>query len=158
MRKLGIVVAVACLLGVMAPAHAKRKPPPKLKLAMSNFRYCRTAPCSPLDAGYLRTGEGPLEGFDNPEAVINVKKGTIVTWVYRDNDPTFSCDSLSCGGHNVYVENGTPGGKRIGFAPSNTGPKTIKYTIKQRKGTTIRYFCTVNSHWQTGMTGILRVT
>lgn len=159
MRRIGVLVGVVCLLvsSAAGEAAAAKKKPPQLKLAMSNFRYCRVAPCSPLDVAYLRTSEGPVEGLENPEAIVDVKRGTVVTWVYRDTDPTFSCDSAGCDGHNVVLENGTAGGKRIGFAPANKGAKTIRYTVKQKKGTTIRYFCTVANHYQTGMTGILRV-
>jgi plastocyanin len=129
------------------------KKPPVLKLTMSNFRFCEAESCTPLDIGYLRPQGTRIEGTDNPLAAVDVKRGTIVTWVYRDA----SCDQFECGGHNVYFENGKAGVKK-GFVPSNKGPKSMSVKITQKAGTTIRYFCTVNGHDQTGMTGILNVT
>jgi hypothetical protein len=63
------------------PTDAKTR---RLKLTISNFRYCEGQSCTPLDFGYLRTSSGPVMGTDNPTAAVDVKRGTIVTWVYRD--------------------------------------------------------------------------
>jgi hypothetical protein len=121
---------------------------------MSNFRYCKAAECSPLDVGYLRTDSGPVMGSDNPQAAIDVKRGSIVVWVYRDSQ----CDGADgCSGHNIYYENGATG-VRKGSVPARKGARTITVTIREKPGTTIRYFCTVNGHYMTGMTGILHIT
>lgn len=148
MKKIAMLaVAVAVLVPV--PAQAKT---PSLELTISNFRFCMATSCTPLDTGYVRTESGPT-GIDNPLASIDVKRGTIVTWVYRDS----FCDSIGgCPGHNVVFENGTVQGAKQGFAPSGKGGK-IKAKITAKAGTTIRYFCSVNSHYQEGMTGVLRV-
>jgi plastocyanin len=70
-----------------------------------------------------------------------------------------SCDSFEqCPGHNVRFEDGTAkGAASLGFAKSRSGTTTITATINQKSGELIRYFCSVNDHYKTGMTGILRV-
>lgn len=124
---------------------------------MSNFHYCATATCSPADQGYVRTTSGPVAGSDNPHAITDVPEGSTVRWVYRDTGPG-SCDFFAqCPGHNVRFEDGTSDGARVGFAKARGGPTAITATITQPAGTLIRYFCSVNNHYQTGMTGILRV-
>lgn len=150
MRRIAVAVAALGLLALAVPAQAKT---PKLELSISNFRFCRAQSCTPLDVGYLRTDSGPT-GIDNPMGAIDVKRGAIVTWVYRDS----FCDMIAgCPGHNVIFENGTLQGAKQGFVPSGSGPKKISVRIKQKVGTMIHYFCSVNSHYQEGMTGILRV-
>jgi hypothetical protein len=37
------------------------------------------------------------------------------------------------------------------------GTTTITATIHQSSGELIRYFCSINDHYQLGMTGVLRV-
>lgn len=153
MRALTILVVALGVLMPSVPAHTAAKKAPTLKLSMSNFRFCPEMECTPLDVGYLRPNGEPIDGTDNPFEVVDVKRGTTVSWVYRDAQ----CDGASgCGGHNVYFENGAAG-QRKGFAPARKGARTINVKITQKKGTTIRYFCTVNGHDQTGMTGILNV-
>lgn len=126
-------------------------------LTMSNFRYCAATTCSPADQGYVRTSSGPVAGSDNPHAVIDVPQGSTVRWIYRDAGPG-SCDFFAqCPGHNVRFEDGTSDGAKVGFAKARSGPTEITATITQPAGTLIRYFCTVNNHYETGMTGILRV-
>jgi plastocyanin len=89
--------------------------------------------------------------------MVDVAEGGTVRWVYRDVGPG-SCDSVAqCPGHNVRVEDGTPEGMRIGAARARTGPTAITFTLTQKAGSLIRYFCSVNDHYQTGMTGIIRV-
>lgn len=151
-RALTVLVVALVALAPTVPAHTAAKKAPTLKLSMSNFRFCPETECTPLDIGYLRPTGTAIAGSDNPLEVVDVKRGTIVSWVYRDAQ----CDEFECGGHNVYFENGGAG-VRKGFAPSNKGPRTINVKITQKTGTTIRYFCTVNGHDQTGMTGILHV-
>ena len=145
-------LALALLVPVAADAKTKAKPKPGLVLTMSNFHFCASETCTPLDTGYLRPNGAPIEGTDNPLAVIDVKAGTLVRWMYRDQ----LCDAFSCGGHNIWFENGKSGVKK-GFAASNKGATFIDVKLPKTKGT-IRYFCTVNGHDQTGMTGILNVT
>lgn len=156
MKRMRMIALLACVLAPLVPAtgaEGKTTPKPGLVLTMSNFRYCAADSCTPLDFGYLRPGDAPIEGTDNPLSIIDVKSGTLVRWVYRDA----SCDMFSCGGHNIFFENGKPSGVKKGFAPSNKGATAINIRITQKKGTTIRYFCTVNGHYMTGMTGILNV-
>lgn len=151
MNRIAALLIVLGLSAVAGPsAYAKPKP---LELSISNFRFCEAETCTPLDVGYLRTYTGPVEGFDNPEAVVDVKRGTVVSWMYRDS----SCDMFGCPGHNVVFENGTANGKRKGFVASGQEGKSIKVQITQKVGTTIRYFCSVNNHYQEGMTSILHV-
>ena len=152
MRRIVTVMTCAVLLavGVGVPAEAAKAP--RLNLTISNFRFCEGETCTPLDIGYLRDSGGPV-GVDNPQAVIEVKRGTNVYWIYRDG----FCDMLGCPGHNVVFENGTPSGSRKGFVATGGTGKAIKVTIKDKVGTTIRYFCSVNNHYETGMTGILQV-
>lgn len=150
MKRIAVLLVAVGLVGISAtPVHAA----PKLKLSISNFRYCQAESCTPLDVGYVRTSMGPVSGLDNPQAVIEVKRGTVVSWVYRDA----SCDRFGCPGHNVVFENGTANGARKGFVAAGKTGKTINVKITQKVGTTIRYFCSVNNHYETGMTGILSV-
>jgi plastocyanin len=95
---------------------------------------------------------GP-SGLDNPAGAIDVKRGTTVRWVYRDS----FCDMIGCPGHNVVFENGTVQGTRKGFIAAGKMGQAINVKITQKVGTTIRYFCSVNNHYQEGMTGILNV-
>lgn len=156
MRVVRAIAVISCTLALLVPISAgakpKAKPKPGLVLSMSNFRFCASEACTPLDIGYLRPNGAPIAGTDNPLAAVDVKKGTLVRWLWRDS----LCDQLMCGGHNIYFEDGSSG-VRKGFAASNKGPTYIDVKITQKAGTTIRYYCTVNGHDQTGMTGILRV-
>ena len=153
MRKLLIGFVLACTAMLALPGAAQAAKAPRLNLVIDNFRFCSAAPCTPLDAGYVRTDTGPVSGTDNPFATINVKRGTTVVWKYMDS----TCNAISgCPGHNIYFENGRAGVKK-GFVPANSS-KTINVKITQKRGTTIRYFCTVNGHYMVGMTGILHVT
>lgn len=149
-----LLVMVALPVGVPGAGAADGA----VELTMSNFRYCRTATCAPTDVGYLRLSSGPVAGTDNPASIVDVPAGGTVRWVYRDTGPG-SCDFFGarCPGHNVQFENGTPGGLSEGTARSNKGPTVITARISDEPGTLIRYFCTINGHYQMGMTGILRV-
>jgi plastocyanin len=153
MRRLWITIVLASSIAALLPGAAQAKAPPRVQLTISNFRYCKAASCSPLDAGYLRTDTGPVARTDNPQGTIDVKRGSMVVWTYRDS----TCNAISgCSGHNIYFENGGAGVKK-GAVPSNKGPKTITVKITQKPGTLIRYYCTVNGHYMFGMTGILRI-
>jgi plastocyanin len=124
---------------------------------MSNFHYCAAKSCSPADQGYLRSENGPVAGADNPHGIVDVPAGATVKWVYRDVGPG-SCDSFQqCPGHNVRIEDGTAEGARVGGTKARSGELAITTPITAPPGTLIRYFCSVNKHWQLGMTGILRV-
>ena len=121
MRAARTVATIALASALLVPAaDAKPKPKPKPKpglvLAMSNFRFCAADPCTPLDIGYLRPNGAPIAGTDNPIAVTDVKSGTLVRWVYADS----LCDVFSCGGHNIWFENGKTGVKK-GFARVEQG-------------------------------------
>jgi hypothetical protein len=154
MKKALVLLACALIVAGAVPAEAATKKPPTVKLTISNFRYCAADTCTPLDIGYLRPDTAPLAGTDNPLAAVDVKRGSYVSWTYRDAQ----CDGADgCAGHNVLFENGKPTGKRIGFVPARKGQRSIKTRITQKSGTTIRYYCSVNNHYQTGMTGILNV-
>ncbi|HUR76221.1 MAG TPA: hypothetical protein VMZ00_18195 [Sporichthya sp.] len=146
----GLATAVA-LLASAAPAAPS---PAVLDLDISNFRYCRAAPCLPTDQGYVRSVDGPFAGTDNPGAIIDVPAGALVRWTYRDD----FCDAFEmCPGHEVMIENGTAEGRSIGFAKSRQGETTITYLVTEPAGTLIRYFCHVNNHDVLGQTAILRV-
>jgi hypothetical protein len=129
-----------------------------VKLTISNFRYCAASTCSPGDQGYVRLSSGPVAGTDHPSTIVDVPEGSTVTWVYRDTGAG-SCDFLGdeCPGHDIRFEDGTPQGLDMGFAAARSGPTTVTVRISQPAGTLIRYFCSVDSHYQTGQTGILRV-
>jgi plastocyanin len=151
--------ALAALLVIGGPLVAERHAAADstVELSMSNFRYCAATTCSPADQGYVRSSDGPVPGSDNPKGIVDVPAGSTVRWVYRDVGPG-SCDFLQgCPGHNVLVEDGSAEGLRIGSAKARSGPTAITFTVTQKPGDLIRYFCTVSDHYRTGMTGILRV-
>jgi plastocyanin len=152
MRRIATVVVVSALLVIGSAGPIGAAKTPRLDLTISNFRFCQAETCTPVDVGYLRTSDGPA-GLDNPAAAIDVKRGTIVYWIYQDG----FCDTLGCPGHNVVFENGSASGVRKGFVAGGGTGKAIKVKITQKAGTTIRYFCSVNNHYETGMTGILNV-
>jgi hypothetical protein len=163
LRAVGLLLAIITPVAVLIPAGATTTPP-KVNLVINNFRYCRAAPCGPLDSGYIRS---PLGGslLDNPNAVITVKAGSIVRWVYKDQSvpgcDMFSVGPVTCPGHEVRIENGTQnGGRLIGFARArSTKPQVITFTVpRSYAGRTIRYFCNLNNHWAFGLTGILQIT
>jgi plastocyanin len=152
-----LAALAALLVIVAAPIGEARAAGSTVDVTMSNFRYCTTPACSPADVGYVRLSSGPVAGSDNPNSIVDVPEGSTVQWVYRDAGPG-SCDFIAqCPGHNVRFENGTPDGEKIGAARARNGPTTISVTITQKPGELIRYFCSVNNHYQTGMTAILRV-
>jgi hypothetical protein len=150
---LAALVVIVGLPGAQRPASAAGT----VDLTMSNFHYCAAQTCSPADQGYLRTSNGPVAGADNPHGIVDVPAGATVRWVYRDVGPG-SCDFFQqCPGHNVRIEDGTAEGTRVGGVKARSGELAIVTTITAPPGTLIRYFCSINNHWQEGMTGILRV-
>ena len=149
-RKLGWATALL-LLAPAAPAAAADST--TVNLDMSNFRFCKHAPCTPMDQGYVRnpTG-GAVPGTDME--IIDVPAGATVVWTYRDS----FCDAFEmCPGHMVMLEDGTAMGKKVGFAAAREGETKVTYQVTEPAGTLIRYFCNVNSHDQLGQTGVLRV-
>ena len=151
---LGLVVVLAGPVGGDAHGAAADT----VELTMSNFRYCAATTCTPADQGYVRTSDGPVPGTDNPHGIVEVPAGATVRWVYRDVGPG-SCDSIEqCPGHNVRFEDGTAEGTSMGGARARSGATTITANVNQPSGTLIRYFCSINDHYQAGMTGILRVS
>ncbi len=150
---------IASLLVVFGPVgESTAATGDTVELTISNSRYCDTPICSPDDQGYVRTSSGPVAGADNPSAIIDVPEGSTVTWVYRDTGPG-SCDFMGegCPGHDVRFEDGSPQGLDMGSAAARSGPTTVTVRISQPAGTLIRYFCSVDNHYQTGQTGVLRV-
>jgi plastocyanin len=155
--KAAVLAAVVVLAGPAAVDAAQGGASETIGLTMSNFRYCAATTCTPADQGYVRTEQGPVPGADNPHGIVDVPEGATVRWVYRDVGPG-SCDSFEqCPGHNVRFEDGTAEGTSMGAARSRSGETTITATIGQNSGGLIRYFCSINDHYQLGMTGILRV-
>jgi hypothetical protein len=154
--KATVIGSVLVVMGPVGEPSAATKD--TVEVTISNFRYCDTPACSPDDQGYVRLSSGPVAGSDHPPAIIDVPEGSTVTWVYRDIGPG-SCDFFGdrCPGHDVRFEDGSPQGRLMGFAPARRGPTTVTVKISQPAGTLIRYFCSVDSHYQTGQTGILRV-
>jgi hypothetical protein len=161
MRPRGMIsfVAVLCALAPLA-AHSSARPP-VVRLVISNFRYCKQAPCSATDSAYVRSSNGGAL-VDNPAAAITVKAGSIVRWTYMDDFcDSFNYGSASCPGHEVRLENGTPGGGRsLGLARARQrAPQVITFRVpKSYAGRSVRYFCNLNMHWMFGLTGALQIT
>ena len=156
LKRAAVLAATLAIVGL--PGAPRAQADSTVEISMSNFRYCTAKTCTPFDAGYLRSDKGPVAGTDNPHGTIDVPAGATVKWVYRDVGPG-SCDSFEqCPGHNVRVEDGTAEGTRIGGAKARSGELAFTTTVTGQPGTLIHYFCSVNKHWQEGMTGILRIT
>jgi len=162
LRGIALALAVVAPLALLAPAGAStRRRIPVVNLAINSFRYCKTAPCDITDTAYLRS---PLGGvlYENKDAFITIKAGSIVRWTYKDTG-TPGCDEfnfgpVNCPGHEVRLENGTPGGgKLIGFAAARSSKlQTISWYIPLNyAGRTIHYFCSINNHYAFGLTGVL---
>lgn len=162
-RGTALVLAAVVPLALFAPAGAvtRRRPPPVVNLVINGFRFCKTAPCSLTDTAYIRS---PLGGslYDNKDAFITIKAGSIVRWTYKDTGTPgcnqFNFGPVNCPGHEVRLENGTPGGgKQIGFAAARSSKvQTISWYIPlSYAGRTFRYFCNINNHWAFGLTGVL---
>jgi len=155
--KKAAVLAAALIVAGLPGGGRSARADSTVELSMSNFHYCAAKTCGPADQGYARSDNGPVAGTDNPHGIVDVPAGATVRWVYRDVGPG-SCDSFEqCPGHNVRIEDGTAEGTRVGGAKARSGELAIQTTITAKPGTLIRYFCSVNKHYQLGMTGILRV-
>ena len=161
---MALIAAVTLPLAIFAPAQSAVRKPPVVNLVINSFRFCRAAPCSVFDESYVRSPAGGSL-YDNPNAVITIKAGSIVRWTYKDTG-TPGCDQfnfgpVNCPGHEVRFENGTPGGgPAVGFARARTAtPQVISFFVPLNfAGRTIHYFCNVNDHWAFGLTGILKIT
>jgi plastocyanin len=154
--KTTVLAAVFVVAGPLV-GSVQAAEPKIVELSMSNFHYCAAKSCTPADQGYARSEEGPVPGTDSPHGTVDVPEGATVRWVYRDVGPG-SCDSFEqCPGHNVKFEDGTAKGAGKGFTKARSGELAITTTITEKPGELIRYFCSVNDHYQLGMTGILRV-
>lgn len=152
-----MVLGAVLVIGAPVVGSVQAKEAGTVELSMSNFRYCAGTSCTPADAGYMRTENGPVQGTDNPHAIVDVPEGSTVRWVYRDVGPG-SCDFFEqCPGHNVRFEDGSVEGTSVGAVKSRSGTGAITATVNQKPGELIRYFCSINDHYQLGMTAILRV-
>jgi plastocyanin len=152
-----IVLGAMLLSNGLAVGQPAGAAPDSIEVTISNFRYCTAQTCSPADQGYVRLTTGPVTGTDNPHGITDVPEGATVRWVYRDTGPG-SCHFLEqCTGHDVRFEDGTAKGVAVGGARARSGAAEITTTITQSAGTLIRYFCSINDHYQLGMTSILRV-
>jgi hypothetical protein len=164
MRRVALIVAAVAPLLFLAPAQATVRHRPVVNLVINSFRYCRTAPCSLTDTGYVRSPAGGSL-YDNTSAVITVKAGSIIRWTYEDSG-TPGCDQfnvgpVNCPGHEVRLDNGTSaGGRQLGFAAARQSkPQVITFIVPQSyRGRTVRYFCNINNHWAFGLTGVFQVT
>ncbi|TML78937.1 MAG: hypothetical protein E6G04_07055 [Actinobacteria bacterium] len=164
-RGMALVLAAIVPLAVFAPAGASvRRRPPVVNLVINSFRFCKKAPCSLTDTAYLRSPAGGSL-YDNKQAFITIKAGSIVRWNYKDTGTPgcnqFNFGPVNCPGHEVRLENGTPGGGRqIGFAAARSSkPTSISWYIPPSyAGRTIHYFCNINNHWAFGLTGVLVIT
>lgn len=151
------VLGAVLVIGGPVVGSVQAKEAGTVELSMSNFRYCAGTTCTPADAGYMRSENGPVPGTDNPHGIVEVPEGSTVRWVYRDVGPG-SCDFFEqCPGHNVRFEDGSAEGRSVGAVKSRSGTVAITATINQKSGELIRYFCSINDHYQLGMTAILRV-
>ena len=164
LRGTALLLAAVMPLALFVPAHGAVRKPPVVNLVINSFRFCKKAPCSLTDTAYLRSPAGGSL-FDNTNAIITIKAGSIVRWTYKDTG-TPGCDQfnfgpVNCPGHEVRIDNGTPGGgRRIGFARARTStPQVISFFVPlSYAGQTIHYFCNINNHWAFGLTGILKIT
>lgn len=179
--------ASASTAGVAGVGRAQTATPSsgaKVDLVISNYQFCRQAPCLwPTEAAYVRGMSGPLNGTDNLNKFVAVSPGETITWTYEDTAAPGgpeSCDfygtppypddeTLWCLGHAVTLEDGTAEGWMLGFLAARSGPGTITWVVPAdaKPGSVIRYFCNVRDlsatvpggvpHWRDGMTGGLKV-
>jgi hypothetical protein len=121
-------------------------------VSAENFRFCSRA-CRADSMAYVRTPAGPVPGTDNPRAVVYMQAGAPLTWAYRDR----GCDLLRCTGHDIRIEDGTAGGRRVGELTAETGHDTVDWRIPAdaESESIIRYFCA--RHASIGMTGAFQV-
>jgi hypothetical protein len=164
-RGMALLLVAIVPLALLAPAGAatRRRRIPVVNLVINSFRFCKTAPCGLTDTGYIRSPAGGSL-YDNTDAFITIKAGSIVRWTYKDTG-TPGCDQfnfgpVNCPGHEVRLENGTSGGgRRIGFAAARSSKvQAISWYIPLNyAGQTIHYFCNVNNHWAFGLTGVLKI-
>jgi plastocyanin len=152
MRRLVCVLLLLPAVG-LAPAHAATT----VKVQLSNFRFCAdsASACTPADIAYapdLTKGGVPLAEQYNPNAVITAHRGDTVQWRYAD---TGGCDAISiCPGHEVRLASGTV----VGYMTARNGVEYVRYTIPLNAHTGyLPYRCTINQHYQYGMTGVLNV-
>ena len=151
-------LALAVPLGASLPGHASI-----VNFTVSNFRFCHRASCLPTDFVYVRnpTGNGLISKNAFAGTIIVrtvVHAGDTVVWTYNDS----FCDGISgCPGHEVCFENGTAGGDcGTRIMDARNGPrKVVSFTIpaNTKRGTLLRYFCNINTHYVFGMTGALLV-
>ena len=149
-------LVLAMPLGAALPGRAAT-----VNFTVSNFRYCHRDSCLPTDFVYVRnpTGNGLISSNALAATIIirtEVHRGDTVVWTYKDT----LCDGISgCPGHAVCFENGTAEGDcGTRILNARSGPVTATYVVPNvKKGTLLRYFCNINSHYLFGMTGTLLV-
>jgi len=157
MRRIAASIAVAAALVVpLTGSGAARAAAGTVNLTISNFRYCQRAVpvCVPTDQGYSRTANGP--SGDGPAAPVPVHAGDTVVWAYQDN--LCSAFQGGCPGHEVRLEGATAPVAPLVAWNNPGGTITYQVPLTATSGTLIRYYCSINNHWQFGMTGILQVS
>lgn len=150
-RALLVVALLGTASAIQLPAEGA-----EIRMLISNFRFCieRPFPCDPLDVGYVPGPDGaPLVPVYSPIVTPGVRPGDVVTWVYAD---TTGCDLFDpgCAGHEVRFPDGT----QVGFAAARSGATTITWQVPEGLAPgTYPYFCAINNHYLSGMTGALRI-
>jgi len=179
----GASASTAAADGVGGPRTATSSSGAKVDVVISNYQFCRQAPCLwPTEAAYVRGASGPLPGSDKLNKFVTVSPGDTITWTYKDTAEggPASCDfygtppypdneTLACVGHAVTLEDGTEDGRMLGFLAARSGPGTLTWVVPAdaKPGSVIRYFCNVRDlyatvpggvpHWRDGMTGGLKL-
>lgn len=164
-RKLITLALVSLFVSSSLPARASQD----VNITMSFFRYCLQDVCTSDQFAYLRlSASGPTlpPSADNPRGIIDARPGDRIVWTYNDppcdfNDgPGGGPSPILCPGHNVIFEDGSVTSPllRARTSPPDTFSWTVPTTATP--GSKIPYYCEplgVTSHWQGGMTGILRI-
>ncbi|HVL33935.1 MAG TPA: hypothetical protein VM600_10195 [Actinomycetota bacterium] len=147
---IGLVALLAVVTSAM-PARAAT-----VRILVSNYRFCieRPFPCDPLDIGYVPGPNGaPLVEQYSPITTATIRPGDRVVFVYADA----ACDALAalgCVGHDVQFVGG-PLLPRLRAGQKDTAE--FVYEGGLAVGTVLPYFCPLQGHYQSGMTGALRV-
>jgi plastocyanin len=151
--------ALLAAIITLTPAGAA-EPGRRVDISVSNFRFCRAAPCQPQDQAYVRGASGNVDGTDNKAAFIEIHPGDTVVWTYKDD----TCDQLTvdprrCPGHELVFETGQESQGKLGLLPSRQGHPSISWRVPDNAapGHVLRYYCDLDDHWAFGLTGALLV-